>query len=55
MSTVKLRQADFTKVVDTEVSFRNALQSLVDHKLLPPAWKQPGAQLATASYSEGRE
>jgi hypothetical protein len=24
-------------VIDTEDSFRNALQSLVDHKLLPPA------------------
>src|SRR6201982_1140533 len=37
VSTVKLRQAGFTKVVDTEVSFRNALQSLIDRKLLPPA------------------
>jgi nucleoside-diphosphate-sugar epimerase len=37
VSTVKLRQAGFAKAVDTEVSFRNALQSLIDHKLLPPA------------------
>jgi nucleoside-diphosphate-sugar epimerase len=37
VSTVKLRQAGFTKTIDTEVSFRNALQSLIDHKLLPPA------------------
>jgi hypothetical protein len=35
VSTVKLRQAGFTKTIDTEVSFRNALQSLIDHKLLP--------------------
>src|SRR5258705_7522886 len=39
VSTVKLRQAGFTKTIDTEVSFRNALQSLIDHKLLPPAAK----------------
>lgn len=37
MSTIKLRQAGFTKTTDTEDSFRNALQSLIDHKLLPPA------------------
>jgi nucleoside-diphosphate-sugar epimerase len=39
VSTVKLRQAGFTKTIDTEVSVRNALQSLIDHKLLPPAEK----------------
>jgi nucleoside-diphosphate-sugar epimerase len=39
VSTVKLRQAGFTKIVDTEDSFRGALQSLIDHKLLPPAAK----------------
>jgi hypothetical protein len=39
VSTVKLRQAGFTKTIDTEDSFRNALQSLIDHKLLPPAGK----------------
>jgi nucleoside-diphosphate-sugar epimerase len=39
VSTIKLRQAGFTKTVDTEDSFRNALQSLIDHKLLPPAAK----------------
>jgi hypothetical protein len=49
VSTVKLRQAGFTKAIDSEVSFRNALQSLIDHKLLPPASKQTGAQLAAAS------
>ena len=37
VSTVKLRQAGFTKTVDTEDSFCGALQSLIDHKLLPPA------------------
>lgn len=37
VSTVKLRQAGFAKTVDTEVSFRSALQSLIDRKLLPPA------------------
>jgi nucleoside-diphosphate-sugar epimerase len=36
VSTIKLRQAGFTKVVDTEDAFRNALQSLIDHKFLPP-------------------
>ena len=39
VSTVKLRQAGFTKTIDTEISFRNALQSLIDRKLLPPAVK----------------
>ncbi|MCI2420874.1 SDR family oxidoreductase [Saccharopolyspora sp. K220] len=39
VSTIKLRQAGFTKTIDTEVSFRNALQSLIDHKLLPPTEK----------------
>ena len=39
VSTVKLRQAGFTKTVDTEDAFRKALQSLLDHKLLPPATK----------------
>jgi nucleoside-diphosphate-sugar epimerase len=37
VSTVKLRQAGFAKTVDTEISFRKALQSLIDRKLLPPA------------------
>jgi nucleoside-diphosphate-sugar epimerase len=37
VSTVKLRQAGFTKTIDTENAFRNALQSLLDHKLLPAA------------------
>jgi nucleoside-diphosphate-sugar epimerase len=39
VSTIKLRQAGFTKTIDTEDSFRNALQSLIDQKLLPPAAK----------------
>ena len=39
VSTIKLRQAGFTKTIDTEDSFRNALQSLIDHKVLPPAAK----------------
>jgi nucleoside-diphosphate-sugar epimerase len=39
VSTIKLRQAGFTRTIDTEDSFRNGLQSLVDHKLLPPAAK----------------
>jgi hypothetical protein len=38
-STIKLRQAGFIKTIDTEDSFRNALQSLIDHMLLPPAAK----------------
>lgn len=49
VSTVKLRQAGFTKVVDTEVSFRKALQSLIDNKLLPPASNQAAARLSVAS------
>jgi nucleoside-diphosphate-sugar epimerase len=39
VSTIKLRQAGFTKTVDTEDAFRNALQSLIDNKFLPPATK----------------
>ena len=39
VSTIKLRQAGFTKTIDTEDSFRSALQSLIEHKLLPPAAK----------------
>jgi hypothetical protein len=39
VSTIKLRQAGFTKTIDTEDSFRKALKSLIDHKLLPPAAK----------------
>jgi len=49
VSTIKLRQAGFAKVVDTEVSFRKALQSLIDNKLLPPASKQVAARLSVAS------
>lgn len=37
VSTIKLRQAGFTRTIDTQDSFCNALQSLIDHKLLPPA------------------
>ena len=37
VSTVKLRQAGFTETIDTRDAFRNALQSLIDHKFLPPA------------------
>ncbi len=37
VSTVKLRQAGFTETIDTEDAFRNALQSLIDHKFLPAA------------------
>ena len=39
VSTIKLRQAGFTRTIDTEDSFRNALRSLIDNKLLPPAAK----------------
>ncbi|MFI7664798.1 SDR family oxidoreductase [Nocardia sp. NPDC049526] len=39
VSTVKLRRAGFTTAIDTEDSFRNALQSLIDRKFLPPAEK----------------
>ena len=39
VSTVKLRQAGFTKAIDTEDAFRKALQSLLDQKLLPSATK----------------
>src|SRR5438445_6437219 len=37
VSTIKLRQAGFTKTIDTEQAFRNALHSLIERKLLPPA------------------
>jgi nucleoside-diphosphate-sugar epimerase len=37
ISTIKLRQAGFTETIDSEDAFRNALQSLIDHKFLPPA------------------
>jgi nucleoside-diphosphate-sugar epimerase len=46
VSTVKLRQAGFTKTIDTEDAFRNALQSLLDHKLLPPAATSSGPRYA---------
>ena len=36
VSTIKLRQAGFTRTIDTEDSFRDALQSLIDQKLRPP-------------------
>jgi nucleoside-diphosphate-sugar epimerase len=36
VSTIKLRQAGFAEVVDTEDAFRDALQSLIDRKFLPP-------------------
>ena len=37
VSTVKLRQAGFTRVLDTEAAFQAALQSLIERKYLPPA------------------
>jgi nucleoside-diphosphate-sugar epimerase len=37
VSTIKLRQAGFTKVIDTEDAFRNALRSLIQNRYLPPA------------------
>ncbi|WP_228001449.1 NAD-dependent epimerase/dehydratase family protein [Nocardia australiensis] len=36
VSTIKLRQAGFSRTLDTEDAFRGALQSLIDDKLLPP-------------------
>jgi hypothetical protein len=39
VSTIKLLQAGFTKTIDTEDSFRIALRSLIDRKLLAPAAK----------------
>ncbi|MGB9248911.1 MAG: SDR family oxidoreductase [Mycobacterium sp.] len=36
VSTVKLRHAGFTATIDTQDAFRNGLQSLIDHKFLPP-------------------
>jgi nucleoside-diphosphate-sugar epimerase len=36
VSTVKLRKAGFNAAVDTRDAFCNALQSLIDRKLLPP-------------------
>ena len=37
VSTVKLKQAGFTDVCDTEDSFRHWLQVLIDRRILPPA------------------
>lgn len=37
VSTVKIKQAGFTEVRDTEESFRFWLQKLIDRKVLPPA------------------
>lgn len=37
VSTIKLRKAGFTAVVDTQDAFQGALQSMIDRKLLPPA------------------
>ena len=37
VSTVKLRQAGYTKVIDTQQAFSAALKSLIDQKFLPPA------------------
>jgi nucleoside-diphosphate-sugar epimerase len=36
VSTIKLRQAGFAGTIDTQDAFRNGLQSLIDHKFLPP-------------------
>ena len=49
VSTIKLRQAGFTKTIDTEDAFRSALQSLIDRKLLPPAEKKASRQAAARS------
>jgi hypothetical protein len=37
VGTIKLRQAGFSGTIDTREAFRNGLQSLIDHKFLPPA------------------
>src|SRR5258706_14655061 len=37
VSTIKLRQVGLTKTINTEDSFRNALQSLIDQRRRPPA------------------
>jgi nucleoside-diphosphate-sugar epimerase len=37
VSTIKLRKAGFNAAVDTQDAFRDALQSFIDRKLLPPA------------------
>ncbi|MEH2567594.1 SDR family oxidoreductase [Bradyrhizobium sp. AZCC 2289] len=49
VSTIKLRQAGFTKTIDTEDAFRNALQFLIGNRLLPPAVTRAGQR-----GSEGR-
>lgn len=48
VSTIKLRQAGFTRTIDTEESFCKALQSLIDRKLLPSA-EQPEVSSASAT------
>jgi nucleoside-diphosphate-sugar epimerase len=37
VSTIKLRKAGFNAAVDTRDAFQGALQSMIDHKLLPPS------------------
>jgi nucleoside-diphosphate-sugar epimerase len=44
VSTIKLLQAGFTRTIDTEDSFRNALKSLIDSELLPPAAEKSSDQ-----------
>jgi nucleoside-diphosphate-sugar epimerase len=47
VSTIKLRQAGFTKTIETEQAFRNAFQSLIERKLLPPASNLTRSQQAS--------
>jgi hypothetical protein len=54
VSTIKLRQAGFTKTLDTEDSFRKALQSLIDRKLLPPAQSKSDPRRPAEPYLEKR-
>ena len=56
VSTIKLRQAGFTKTIDTEDAFRNALRSLMDRKLLPPQSRavQEPVTIGTSNSSNKR-
>jgi nucleoside-diphosphate-sugar epimerase len=55
VSTIKLRQAGFTKTLDTEESFRKALQSLIDRKLLPAPPKRGDLQPGPRRHDSSRK
>jgi nucleoside-diphosphate-sugar epimerase len=55
VSTIKLRQAGFSRTIDTEEAFRNALQILIDNKLLPPSVTPAGRRASEARRAPREE